>query len=117
MAAFPTSLNNPLAADPRIGSSEKESIKLYKNTFEGNYLQVRRGSTRSRKMFTLSYPTLTLAEYNILRDHFRLHVGLTFEFTNPATSEVFTVTYASGDLDKDYKTSQVFDTKIVLESI
>jgi hypothetical protein len=117
MAAFPLPNNNPLAPYPRIGSSTKTSIPITKTAFDGNYLQVRRISTRSRKVFKLEYPTLTLQEFNILQDFFNLYVGTVFTFTHPVELQDYQVTFSTGELDEVYKTSNTIDTSITLESI
>lgn len=117
MAAFPTPDVNPLAPEPRLGSSDKKSINITKTAFDSNHLQVRRTSTRSRKVFDLIYDTLTLAEFNILEAHFDANVGTTFSFTHPVELVTYTVTYASGELEKNYKSFGIIDTKVTLESI
>jgi len=117
MVAFPLPINNPLAPEPRLGTGDKKSVNIIKNSFEANYLQVRRGSTRSRKAFELDYSTLTLAEFAILEAHFDSHVGTVFSFTHPVEGVEYQVTYATGELEKTYKSFGVVDTKISLESI
>jgi hypothetical protein len=117
MAAFPLPSNNPLAPDPRIGSSTKTSIPITKTTFEGNYLQVRRVSTRSRKVFKLEYPTLTTQEFKILQDFFNLYVGTVFTFTHPVELQDYQVTFSTGELDEVYTTFKTRDTSIILESV
>jgi len=117
MAAFPLPSNNPLAPEPRLGSSDKKSIGITKSAFEANYLQVRRTSTRSRKAFQLEYPTLTLAEFAILETFFDANIGTVFSFTHPVELVTYQVTFASGDLEKTYKSYGIVDTKIMLESI
>jgi hypothetical protein len=117
MAAFPLPDNNPLAPVPRLGSSDKKTVGITKNSFEANYLQVRRTSTRSRKAFELNYDTLTLAEFAILEDFFDANIGSIFSFTHPVELVTYQVTFASGDLEKTYKSYGIVDTKITLESI
>lgn len=117
MAAFPTPDVNPLAPEPRLRSSDKKSISILKNSFEANYLQVRKVSSRSRKVFELNYDTLTLEEFGILEDHFDAHVGSVFLFTHPVELVAYQVTYSIGELDKSYVSYGIVDTKITLESI
>ena len=88
-----------------------------KNSFESNYLQVRRTSTRPRYLFELNYETITLEEFTILEDHFSSHIGTIFTFTHPVDGNTYQVTYSDGALEKEYKSYNIVDTKIVLESI
>lgn len=117
MAAFPNPGNTPGAPEPRLGTSDKKSINITKNSFEANYLQVRRTSTRSRKVFQLKYDTLTLAEFAILEDFFDLNVGSVFTFTHPVELVDYQVTFKEGSLEKTYVSFGIVDTMVELESI
>lgn len=117
MAVFPNPSNTPGAPEPRVGSSDKKSINITKNSFEGNYLQVRRTSTRSRKAFQLKYNNITLAEFAILEAFFDINVGTVFTFTHPVELVSYQVTFKEGTLEKTYTSFGIVDTNIELESV
>jgi len=118
MAAYPLPSNNPSAPIPRVGSSDKTAVNILKNTFEANYLQVRRSSSRSRKVFSLTYTTLTLAEFTILETFFNANVGTIFDFLYPIDNVTYRVTFSSGELERKFVTNNIVDvTPIILESI
>lgn len=117
MTPFPMPSNNPLAPEPRLGSSDKSDIPLIKSVFENNYMQVRRAATRKRKIFELEYSNLTLAEFSILEEHFNNNVGDFFTFIHPVELVSYNVTYSTGELEKSYVSFGVVNTKVILESI
>ena len=117
MADFPLPSNNPLAPEFRIGSDETSSYNIIKNTFEGNYLAVRKKSSRARKLFNLKYDTLTRAEFAILEAHFDAHVGTIFNFVHPISGVTYEVTYSDASLSQGYKSFNIVDSTIKLESI
>lgn len=117
MAAFPNPSNTIGAPIPRIGSSDKKSFNVTKNSFEANYLQVRRTSTRSRAAFSLVYDTLTLAEFAILEAFFNSYIGTVFTFTHPVELVDYQVTFAESSIEKTYISFGVVDTTITLESV
>jgi hypothetical protein len=117
MAIFPLPSNDPLAPTPSLGSGDLLSVNITKTSFENNTLAVRRLSTRSRKSFSLTYPAITLAEFQILETHFINNVGTTFLFVHPVEDVEYNVTYSKGELEKTYISSNVVSTGIQLESI
>jgi hypothetical protein len=117
MALYPLPSNNTAAPMPRMGSGEQTSVNITKTSFESNYLQVRRTSSRSRRAFELNYENVTDMEYNILEEFFLNNVGSTFIFTHPITNIDYTVTYKEGTLSKKYKAYMIYDTSITLETI
>jgi hypothetical protein len=117
MAAFPLPSNNPSAPMPRIGSSEQTSVNIAKTSFEANYLQVRRTSSRSRRAFDLNYDAITLSEYELLESFFLANVGNVFTFTHPISNIEYTVTFKEGTISKKYRSYNIYDSSITLESI
>lgn len=117
MAAFPTPDVDINAPYPHLGSGDKKTIGIIKNSFEANYMQVRRTTTRQRKVFELVYDNITLAEFAILEVHFDVNVGTIFTFTHPVEQIAYQVTYAQGELEKTYVSFGIVSTKITLESI
>ena len=117
MADFPLPSNNPSAPEFRLGSDETSSYNVIKNTFEGNYLAVRKKTSRARALFNLKYDNITAAEFTILQEHFDAHVGTIFNFVHPVSGITYEVTYSDPTLSKTYKSFNIVDSTIKLESI
>jgi hypothetical protein len=111
MATFPST---PI---PRIGSGQKTKYIVLKTSFEANYLQVRKGSTRGRKVFILNYNSITDDEFETLQSFFDANIGNLFDFVHPKSNETFVVTFQNDELEFTHTTSNRGDTKIILEGI
>ena len=111
MAQFPTT---PI---PRMGSGQKTKYNVFKNSFEANYLQVRRGSTRGRMVFNLNYNSITDIEFETLQAFFDANIGTVFDFVHPKTLVTYKVTFQNDELEYTHTTFNRGDTKIILEGI
>lgn len=111
MAQFPTT---PI---PRMGSGQKKKISILKTSFEGNYLQVRRGSTRSRMVFNLSFDSITDTEFAILDAFFEAHAGTVFDFVHPKTAVTHQVTFQNEELEFTHTHFDRGNTRVILEGV
>lgn len=111
MAIFPTT---PI---PRMGSGQKRKINLLKTSFEANYLQVRRGSTRSRMVFNLSFDSITDTEFETLDTFFQANAGTVFDFIHPKTLVTHRVTFQNDELEFTHTHFDRGNTKIILEGV
>lgn len=107
----------PSSPAPRIGSAEELKYNVLKNSFEGNYLQVRRASTRGRRTFTLKYTSITNPEFDALQAFFETNVGMVFDFIHPLTAETHKVTFQNDALQRTYTSQTRCDTEIILEGV
>lgn len=108
----------PSDPKPRVGSGDKTVFNVLKNSFEANYLQVRRASTRGRKIFNLKYNAITAAEFDILDTFFQANIGTIFTFVHPETSVNYEVTFQSDSLDREFISSDFrCNTSVILEGV
>lgn len=98
MLFFPTNIQNP--SYPLKVKAEDTSIS---SKFEDGTMQSRRKFTRSRKVFTLQWNSLSQSEYAILEDfivndvHFAAEV---FKWINPVDNKTYEVRCTSyGDAE------------------
>lgn len=93
MAIYPTT---PI---PSIGSKSAYIIPIVKSEADGNYIRVRRRSTRKRESFELKYSLMSYEEYAVLEEFFDTNQGLSFTWTHPVTSAEHTVVFMMDRLE------------------
>ena len=111
MATYPTE------PEARLGSSSKKKYNVLKNSFEANYMQVRKASTRSRSVFTLRYDNITKDEYAIIEAFFDANIGTIFTYINPENSLSYQVSFQNNELDYQATTKELCSTSVILEEI
>lgn len=107
----------PTTPCPRVGSSKTIRHSVLKTPFDGNYLQVRRTTTRSRVMFDLKYDNITDEEFAILEAFFSLYVGTIFDYVNPVDFQTYQVTFKDEELMFNHTEKGRGNTSITLEGI
>jgi hypothetical protein len=60
---------------------------------EANYIQVRPGSTRTRKRWVLSWVAMSEVNYSTLKTFFDSYQGSSFNWTHPITSTVYVAVF------------------------
>ena len=109
MATFPS-------LQPLNGVKESSIGKVVTSSFDGNYKQQRRKTTRIRKQFEMDF-ALSLSEYQTLDTFFQTYLGVNFEFTHPITSTVYNCRFSDETLDATYLVNNLIKVKLKIEEI
>jgi hypothetical protein len=83
----------------RRGSSEEYIIPIIKTESEGNYIRVRRGSTKKREVFTLIFRTPN-SDYETIKGHFNGNQGSSFTWLHQETGITHIVVYGMDRLKR-----------------
>lgn len=94
MANYPS---NPI---PSVGSRESYIIPIIKTETEGNYLRVRRRSTKKRETFELKYNQMSYSDYDTIKEFFTDYQGSAFTWTHPITGVDHTVVFDMNELQR-----------------
>lgn len=92
----------PSIAEPMFPIKETTELPTAKSSKEGPYVQYRKKWTKSKKHFQLEWDemvSLLEADYQILEQFFYENQGVSFTWTHPVTSIVYTVVFDQDSLD------------------
>lgn len=109
MPTFPTS------PKPQVGGSEEYIIPIVKTESDGNYIKVRRKTTKKRELFTLKF-TCPHSGYEAIKSFFSSYQGTSFTWTHPITGSTHTVIFGQDKLSRTvYPTHSEFT--VILEEL
>lgn len=94
MASFPTS---PI---PSVGSKDATIIPIIKTSSDGNYIKVRRKTTRARKTFELTYTNISYTDYATLELFFTTNQGTVFIFTHPVSGTTYNCVFDMDEMSR-----------------
>ena len=109
MAAFP---DIPVT----IGSQSSLYIPIVQTESEGNYLRVRRKTTRSRRIFTLDFKEISYTDYALIEAFFEANQGISFTWTHPVTSIEYDLVFMQDTLVQTMGATSC-DTSILVREI
>lgn len=101
---------------PLNGVKETTIGKTVKSSFDSNYVQQRPKTTRYRKSLEMDY-YLTASEFETFDTFFKANLGLSFSFTHPITSDVYTVRFAEDELEYTWEYSNLVKFTVTLEEV
>lgn len=102
--------------NPRYGVKESTIGKTVKAEFDGNYVQQRPKTTRTRKKFEIEY-LLTQSEFNTFDTFFKDNLGYSFSFVHPSTLATYTVRFGTDSIDATYLYDDLIKISVVLEEL
>jgi hypothetical protein len=105
--------NWPTIETPSIDFEEETYFPFVRTEFEGNYVQQRPRSTRSRKRFSLKWKAMTQADYDALVAAFV--AGELLTWTHPVTSTSYTVIFSEDSLKARYVAEDRWEVSCQIE--
>jgi hypothetical protein len=105
----------PTSPAPEYASTEEYIIPIVKTESDGNYLRVRRKTTKKRETFTLKFVCLH-SGYDSIRTFFDTWQGTAFTWTHPTTGVVHTVVFGQDKLTRSVRPTHS-EFSIILEEL
>jgi len=88
----------PDISTPDWGIEEEEYLRQIRTSFEGNYVQSRPASTRSRGKWPLFWKVMPESEYQTLRTFFLANQGGMFSWTHPVSGTSYTCRFSDDSI-------------------
>jgi len=107
----------PSIAAPTYTTGGEVYRPQIRTEFEGNYVQSRPRSTRATRRWTLVWNAMTEADYGTLDAFFITNIGTTFSWTEPVTSNSYTVRFSGDSLKWQHVNKRVRSVSVDLETI